>query len=136
VSNQGNVEVFTSYDTGFGVVKPYRFTTGRWSGPQTPRIVQRLIADLHDPEARHAEKGFLADLCKDDSIYCPIQEFGNTDTPTVVVDFRHKLVSWRDEYDLTSVGWTFEEYLKLDFDNLTAVDASNPKYMPFLERFE
>jgi len=126
MSNQGNIIVQAS---GL-VVDRIMFTTGRWSGAETPEIVQGTLERALDwntannepePSLRYAWESILHDLAHHDAIDRPITALGNTDTPTVIVDFQHKTVDWRREYDRKIVGsWSFEDYLKLDLWRLPA----------------
>jgi hypothetical protein len=124
MSNQGNIEVWawapnlTTKDSGC-----YRFTTSRWGGDMTPAAVRRALRECYDKhkDADHAwnPHDFLGALAHDPDVGHLIPDFGNTDTPTVVVNFATQAVTFRREWDAKSSRrlwwWSFSDFVKLDF---------------------
>ena len=121
MSNQGNILVWVpiSVNEKHGLL----YTTSRWSGPQTPIIVQDVIRDgfnwLSPSEEGATPRvgDLLSHLIKHESVYLPIVKLGNTDTPTVHID--ENQVTWFREHDMKTLGtWTFSQYALLNLKNL------------------
>lgn len=108
MSHQGNV-----------VVKPsgFIFTTGRNSGQATALIVHKFMQLAMGWCGHDEERWLLQTLCKDDNIERPVTGIGNADTPTVIVDFDAKTVTWQWDHAPQEVvgSWGFEEYAKGDW---------------------
>ena len=106
MSNQGNIAV----TTGDGTVY---LTTSRCGGHSTAKTAQDNLVRLGD--GSFEEYTSLNWLSHDPRISRPIPRLGNTDTPTVYVDWLSQEVSWVEEHTQKRLGvWTFAEYVDLD----------------------
>jgi hypothetical protein len=109
VSTQGNIVV--KVNDRFTLI----FTTSRWGGAETPKIVQDA---LRDATPRNGDvRWFLSALMHNDSVSHPIEMIGNADTPTVIVDLWAQTVTWQlDHNKVILATWTFETYMAERFD--------------------
>jgi hypothetical protein len=117
MSNQGNVTV--RVEENGALDWEVTFTTGRWSGNQTAKVVQDILGRRNQGGNLMVEdaRDFLTELIKEDAISHPIGRLGNTDTPTVIVCFDSGpgSVVWHREHDDQVLGhWTHLEYVALD----------------------
>jgi hypothetical protein len=124
MSNQGNIEVWawppsTTNNENNGL---FRFTTMRHGGDMTPIAVKRALIECYLEKDNLGEESwdpryFLGALMHDPDVYHPISGFGNTDTPTVVVNFATQGVFFRKDWlpiPQRISGWSFAEYIKLN----------------------
>lgn len=128
MSNQGNIEVWawppsTTNHENTGL---FRFTTSRWGGDMTPAAVRRALRECYSEDREdiaYDPHEFLGALMHDPDVRFPLADFGNTDTPTVVVNFATQGVFFRREYtdptaperDKRMGRWSFEQFVALDF---------------------
>lgn len=115
MSNQGNIRVRGIHEDD----SDFLFTTTRWGGGSTPQIVQKCLTPGR-PEWEVTESDFLYELCNLPNGHYglrPIRRLGNTDTPTVLVDFGTQTVSWFADWKNEEVGrWSFSDYLAMSLD--------------------
>lgn len=114
------------------------FTTGRWGGSMTPQTAKTWLKEatrISGGVWLDTERYFLTDLIKDSSIERPVPVLGNTDTATVIVDFNNQTVSWFREHDrVTILTWSFDTYVKLDFESLSKrLGDEHPYWAEFYE---
>lgn len=133
MSNQGNIEVWawppsTTNDEHQGM---FRFTTMRHGGDMTPAAVRRALKECyseHREDPAWSPWEFLGALAHDPDVANLIAGFGNTDTPTVVVNFATQGVFFRREWEMYEEmgkdlperhrhigGWSFDEFVAMDF---------------------
>lgn len=112
MSNQGNIVVKDI--AGEKVM----FTTSRWSGRETPQVVQLALelAYRAGVQPHRRERECLAFISKHSCIEGPIFQVGNEDTPTVIISFQYKVVNWVDHQGIVLRSLSFDDYMKLDFE--------------------
>lgn len=110
MSNQGNIRLQTDESPDL------LFTTGRWGGSRTPFIVQEALSDSLTG-GNVIESTFIWNLSRHEEYTRPIRHLGNTDTPTVIVNFAYQTVTLFREHDRGLLTMPILDFVKEDLKN-------------------